>query len=56
MNYNELYRPKERVRSRRTAEEKRNMAKILIAGLVALIFGMCVAGAFILIYVSSSMP
>lgn|GEM_PF-6878948 len=50
MNYNVLYRRKDRIRRKRSAEEKRNAAKILLAGLFGVILGLTVMGAAIWLF------
>lgn len=49
MNFNNLYRPRNRIRPKRTREEKRNMGRILLAGLAAALVGVLVM-ALILIF------
>ena len=50
MNFNELYRKKDRIRPKRTAEERRNIAKILLVGLAAMGVGILVAAIGLLVY------
>ena len=50
MNYNELYRPKDRLRPKRSPEEKRNIGKILLAGAAGLLFGLVIMAAILRLF------
>ncbi len=52
MNYNELYRPKDRIRPKRTKEEKQNIRRILLASLLSILAGIFFMGILLAIWLS----
>lgn len=49
MNYNELYRKKDRLKPKRTREERRNFGRIILAGVGSFFAGGMVMGLIVLI-------